>query len=251
MELVKRYRGNVFMIRFANGVTGRTGDAGGSSLRIGSGEFDPRRTRRSANSDGVQGAGHASCGLLNICSARDWRRRLRPYNLSRDVTGGVRIVPLCIGPAGDENHRDGQADPTNEEQLGDSWHEFLSQTEVSLTRLNVYTGVQVSETSLPNLPPNSRKEVTVPISGLVVTFNSPVEQHAVAIESLRDFSEIEIGQAGGSKLAIVVDSENKQRDQEIWFAVRDLPGVIDLAVAMVAFDNDNIASEKKAFRNHR
>ncbi|TWU48657.1 hypothetical protein Poly51_45580 [Rubripirellula tenax] len=78
----------------------------------------------------------------------------------------------------------------------------------------------------------------MPISGLVVTFRSSVDQNAAAITSLRQIPEIEIGNAGGSKLAIVVDTQNKRRDQEIWNTVRELPGVIDLAVAMVAFDEE-------------
>lgn len=83
----------------------------------------------------------------------------------------------------------------------------------------------------------------MPISGLVVTFNSPVDQHSAAIDVLRAIPEIEIGRAGGSKLAIVVESKNKRRDQEIWNTVRELPGVIDLAVAMVACDEDNAGGE--------
>jgi nitrate reductase NapAB chaperone NapD len=88
-------------------------------------------------------------------------------------------------------------------------------------------------------PPPFQEVTSVPISGLVVTFASSVEDHAKAIESIDDIPEIDLGQVSGSKLAIVVDSESKRRDQEIWNAVRGLPGVIDLAVAMVAFDVDD------------
>jgi nitrate reductase NapAB chaperone NapD len=78
----------------------------------------------------------------------------------------------------------------------------------------------------------------LPISGLVVTFASSVEEHADAMQTLAEIPEIDLGQINGGKVAIVVDSETKQRDQEIWNTVRDLPGVIDLAIAMVAFDED-------------
>ena len=102
--------------------------------------------------------------------------------------------------------------------------------------------MQVSETSLLILSwPLIRKAISVPISGLVVTFCSQVDQHSDAIDRLRTIPEIEIGSAGGSKLAIVVDSETKHRDQEIWNLVRESPGVIDLAVALVAFDEDSEA----------
>lgn len=81
----------------------------------------------------------------------------------------------------------------------------------------------------------------MPISGLVVTFQSPVTEHSEAVEALRMIPEIDIGESAGSKLAIVIDSETKLRDQEIWNTVQQLPGVIDLAVAMVAFDEDDLA----------
>ena len=54
--------------------------------------------------------------------------------------------------------------------------------------------------------------------------------------------EIDIGESAGSKLAIVIDSETKRRDQEIWNTVQQLPGVLDVAVAMVAFDEDDQAN---------
>ena len=72
-----------------------------------------------------------------------------------------------------------------------------------------------------------------------VASNLAVVERPTALASLSAMPEIEISDAGGSKLAIVVDSADKRRDQEIWNTVRELPGVIDLAVAMVAFDEDS------------
>ena len=77
----------------------------------------------------------------------------------------------------------------------------------------------------------------MPISGLVITFDAPVNEQRDTIESLRAIPEIELGDASGCKLAIVVDSDNKRRDQAIWDVVRGLPGVTDLSVAMVVFDD--------------
>jgi nitrate reductase NapAB chaperone NapD len=79
----------------------------------------------------------------------------------------------------------------------------------------------------------------MPVSGLVVTFNGSVDEHQATIRLLREIPEVELGEAAGSKLAMVVDTATKRRDQEIWNAVQQLPGVIDLAVAMVAFEDDN------------
>lgn len=111
--------------------------------------------------------------------------------------------------------------------------------------------MQVSETSFHSIPELFWIALTVPISGLVITFNSSVENHQETIDFLRGFSEIDIGPSGGSKLAIVVDSESKRQDQELWTAIRDRPGVIDLAVAMIAFDDDNKIPSNNPIGKHR
>ena len=89
----------------------------------------------------------------------------------------------------------------------------------------------------------------MPISGLVVTFRSSATEHSDAIEAIRAIPEVTVGESAGSKLAIVVDSPTQPRDQEVWNAVRRLPGVIDLAVALIAFDEVDDASEQDAIRN--
>ncbi|QDT05405.1 hypothetical protein K227x_38050 [Rubripirellula lacrimiformis] len=114
---------------------------------------------------------------------------------------------------------------------------------------NVYTGVHVGETSLRRLPDHFSKAIAVPISGLVVTFRSPTSDHNATIDRLREIPEIEVGVAGGSKLAIVVDSDNRDRDAEIWNAIQELPGVIDLAVAMIAFDEEGECGTNESIRN--
>lgn len=93
----------------------------------------------------------------------------------------------------------------------------------------------------------------MPISGLVVTFRSSIVEHANTIAAIGAIPEVDLGDSAGSKLAIVIDSETKRRDQEIWNTVRQLPGVTDLAVAMVAFDDafdsDNATNPHDATRN--
>lgn len=100
----------------------------------------------------------------------------------------------------------------------------------------------LAKPQFPTMPLLFRKASAVPISGLVVTFRSPVTEHSAAVEALRMIPELDIGESAGSKLAIVIDSDTKSRDQEIWNTVQQLPGVIDLAVAMVAFDEDDQAN---------
>lgn len=100
----------------------------------------------------------------------------------------------------------------------------------------------LAKPQFPTMPLLFKKASAVPISGLVVTFQSSVTEHSEAVEALRMIPEIDIGESAGSKLAIVIDTETKRRDQEIWNAVQQLPGVIDLALAMVAFDEDDQAN---------
>ncbi len=97
----------------------------------------------------------------------------------------------------------------------------------------------LAKPQFPTMPLLFKSAIAVPISGLVVTFRSSVTEHSEAVEALRCIPEIDIGEAFGSKLAIVVDSKTKRRDQEIWDMVQQLPGIVDLAVAMVAFDEDD------------
>ncbi len=86
----------------------------------------------------------------------------------------------------------------------------------------------------------------MPISGLVVTFESSAGDHPEAIDLIRAIPEVEIGASHGCKLAIVVDSSDRRRDQEIWNMVQELPGVSSIAVAMVAFDDDDRNSKNES-----
>ncbi|TWU62201.1 hypothetical protein V7x_39300 [Crateriforma conspicua] len=85
----------------------------------------------------------------------------------------------------------------------------------------------------------------MPISGLVVTFESSVSDHEASRMAIGDIPEVDLGQAVGSKLAIVVDSETKGRDRQVWEMVQGMPGVIDVAIAMVAFDGDEESKQRK------
>lgn len=76
----------------------------------------------------------------------------------------------------------------------------------------------------------------MPVSGLVITFTDRVSKFPAALECLRDAPTIEVGEGNGSKLAIVVDSDSPQHDQEIWHWVHELPGVALVEVAFVGFE---------------
>ncbi|EMI53971.1 hypothetical protein [Rhodopirellula sallentina] len=78
----------------------------------------------------------------------------------------------------------------------------------------------------------------MPISGLVLTFDSPVEQNQEALDAIKAIPEIDLGQANDRKLAIVVDSDDTIRDREIWDTLQQITSVTNVAIAMVAFDSE-------------
>jgi len=77
----------------------------------------------------------------------------------------------------------------------------------------------------------------MPISGLVITFHTLVEDNASAVSVIESIPEVELGDSSGHKLAIVVDSANADRDREIWNAVQQLPEVAEIAVALIGFED--------------
>lgn len=84
----------------------------------------------------------------------------------------------------------------------------------------------------------------MPVSGLVITFSSDIADHGRIVEQLAGEPAIDIGEAQGAKLAIVVDTDSRERDREIWHWVRDLPGVAMVDVAFVGFEEESGASIK-------
>jgi nitrate reductase NapAB chaperone NapD len=77
----------------------------------------------------------------------------------------------------------------------------------------------------------------VPISGLVLVFESAEALNDQALERLRSQPCISVGPRENEKVAIVVDSISKEHDIEIWNEIRDIPGVVDIRIAFVGFDD--------------
>lgn len=82
-----------------------------------------------------------------------------------------------------------------------------------------------------------KEAIQVPISGLVITLDGSPEDDDQTIAHLKAESAIEIGVRSGHKCAIVIDSPSKDADQKLFTWVRDLPGVADVQVAFVGFDD--------------
>ena len=77
----------------------------------------------------------------------------------------------------------------------------------------------------------------MPISGLVVVFESSETLNDLAVEQLASHPSIVVGERERDRVAIVVDSESKDHDVEIWEWITSLPGVSDIKIAFVGFDD--------------
>ncbi|TWU46912.1 chaperone NapD [Rubripirellula reticaptiva] len=78
----------------------------------------------------------------------------------------------------------------------------------------------------------------MPISGLVVTCDTSNGPIVDAVSILAAHPSVDVGEVSTHRIAIVVDTESKQQDQEIWQWIQGLPGVIDVNVAFVGFDDE-------------
>jgi hypothetical protein len=79
----------------------------------------------------------------------------------------------------------------------------------------------------------------MPISGLVITWNSAHDDHASALAALQAHPAIELGTTTALMCAIVVDSADPAEDRRIWEWLHALPGVAQVQVAFVGFDDDD------------
>jgi nitrate reductase NapAB chaperone NapD len=77
----------------------------------------------------------------------------------------------------------------------------------------------------------------VPISGLVVVFQSGGASHDAAILQLASHPSIQVGKRGKDQVAIVIDSDSVEHDREINTWVQSLPGVTEIRIAFVGIDD--------------
>jgi nitrate reductase NapAB chaperone NapD len=79
---------------------------------------------------------------------------------------------------------------------------------------------------------------TLPISGLVVIFESSDALNDLVVDQLVNHQYIAVGERADDRIAIVVDSLSKEHDTEIWEWINNLPGVSQIQIAFVGFDDD-------------
>jgi nitrate reductase NapAB chaperone NapD len=77
----------------------------------------------------------------------------------------------------------------------------------------------------------------LPISGLVVVFDSSVALDDRALEQLAEHPSITLGERGDDRIAIVIDTACKEQDIEVWDWLAKIPGVSEIKIAFVGFDD--------------
>ena len=82
----------------------------------------------------------------------------------------------------------------------------------------------------------------MPISGLVITFDQTFDRPDETISRLRAEPAIEVGACDRQQCAIVVDTGSQADDKKIYQWVQDLPGVANIQIAFVVFDDEAIDS---------
>lgn len=80
--------------------------------------------------------------------------------------------------------------------------------------------------------------MTLPISGLIVVFESLEALNDLVVEQLFNHSYITVGERSVDRIAIVVDSDSKDHDDDIWSWLSNLPGVSEIKIAFVGFDDE-------------
>ena len=80
--------------------------------------------------------------------------------------------------------------------------------------------------------------VSMPISGLVVSFADDPPLRQKAIEAMEAEPRIDVGVIESNRVAIVLDTASGEEDKRLWEWLSALPGVVFIDVAMVVFDED-------------
>lgn len=83
----------------------------------------------------------------------------------------------------------------------------------------------------------------MPVSGLVVSLAEEPELRQLAIDAIGRESRIEIGSIHSNRMAIVIDTASSDEDKQLWNWLMDLPGVVFVDVALVAFEQPSESAE--------
>ena len=76
----------------------------------------------------------------------------------------------------------------------------------------------------------------MPISGLVVSLCDEAKRRSEALDVIRRESRITMGDLEANRLAIVLDTESREEDKQVWDWLNALPAVTFVEVAFVGFE---------------
>jgi len=79
----------------------------------------------------------------------------------------------------------------------------------------------------------------MPVSGLVLTLKSDPEIVRATLDWLGGLEAVALGEISGSKLPITLDTASQQEDKAYWHDLQDCPGILNVDVACVFFEDDN------------
>lgn len=88
----------------------------------------------------------------------------------------------------------------------------------------------------------------MPISGLVISLTGEAQLRARALATIREHPSIEVGDAHGSRIPIVVDTANQEADLEVYEWLGSIPGIlfVDLVCTDSSEDGADIARPASA-----
>jgi hypothetical protein len=81
----------------------------------------------------------------------------------------------------------------------------------------------------------------MPVSGLVVVLSEDPQLRANAIGTLEQQSMVTMGVLQANRLAIVLETDSKAEDQQMWNWLHALSGVVMVEVAFVGFEEPHLA----------
>ncbi len=84
----------------------------------------------------------------------------------------------------------------------------------------------------------------MPISGLVVTLCSDDSRCHETLAALQSHEGIQLGPRQDDRLAIVLETPDSQSDRQVWEWLQSLPGVVQIEIAVIHFD-EGISAERE------
>jgi hypothetical protein len=77
----------------------------------------------------------------------------------------------------------------------------------------------------------------MPVSGLVVSLTQEPELRRKTVDAIRGEPRIDIGPIHSDRMALVIDTASSAEDKQLWDWLKQLPGVVFVDVALVAFED--------------